>query len=212
MSYPWKIIKELESDNSRLFKEGVIEKYINDKDFQEGLAMCLDPLVTFGVKQVPESDHEGGGLDWNAFKEAVNQLSLALNHGKNHPNRCLWIIMMAMARYSFGNFDEAVELAFDAVEALGEPEFKPQIRSATTVELMIRNYATLEDVPPLNTSDVNPIARARMLICLLLGIGSVSMGGPFRKIATTKYGLQPSNIKLVCQWYHQKAFQMSYEQ
>ncbi len=74
MSYPWKIIKELESDNSRLFKEGVIEKYINDKDFQEGLAMCLDPLVTFGVKQVPESDHEGVGLDWNSFKEAVNQL------------------------------------------------------------------------------------------------------------------------------------------
>ena len=74
MSYPWKIIKELESDNSRLFKEGVIEKYINDKDFQEGLAMCLDPLVTFGIKQVPESDHEGVGLDWNAFKEAVNQL------------------------------------------------------------------------------------------------------------------------------------------
>ena len=74
MSYPWKIIKELESDNSRLFKEGIIEKHINDKDFQEGLAMCLDPLVTFGVKQVPESDHEGGGLDWNAFKEAVNQL------------------------------------------------------------------------------------------------------------------------------------------
>ena len=74
MSYPWKIIKELESDNSRLFKEGIIEKHINDKDFQEGLAMCLDPLVTFGVKQVPKSDHEGGGLDWNAFKEAVNQL------------------------------------------------------------------------------------------------------------------------------------------
>ena len=36
--------------------------------------MCLDSLVTFGVKQVPESDHEGVGLDWNAFKEAVNQL------------------------------------------------------------------------------------------------------------------------------------------
>ena len=74
MSYPWKIIKELESDNSRLFKEGVIEKHINDKDFQEGLAMCLDPLVTFGVKQVPESDHDGGGLAWNDFKKSVDQL------------------------------------------------------------------------------------------------------------------------------------------
>ena len=29
------------------------QKNLNDKTFQEGLAMCLDPLVTFGVKQVP---------------------------------------------------------------------------------------------------------------------------------------------------------------
>ena len=42
MIEPWKIIEELESDNSRLFKEGVIEKHLNDKTFQEGLVMCLD--------------------------------------------------------------------------------------------------------------------------------------------------------------------------
>ena len=41
MIEPWKIIVELESDNSRLFKEGVIEKHLNDKTFQEGLVMCL---------------------------------------------------------------------------------------------------------------------------------------------------------------------------
>ena len=74
MIEPWKIITELESDNSRLFKEGVIEKHINDKPFQEGLVMCLDPLITFGVKQVPESDKDGNGLAWNSFKEAANQL------------------------------------------------------------------------------------------------------------------------------------------
>ena len=62
MSKPWKIIQELETDNSRLFKESVVEKNLNDKTFQEGLAMCLDPLVTFGVKQVPESDADGEGL------------------------------------------------------------------------------------------------------------------------------------------------------
>ena len=55
MLKPWRIILELESDNSRLFKEGVIEKYLNELEFQEGLGMCLDPLVTFGVKQVPDS-------------------------------------------------------------------------------------------------------------------------------------------------------------
>ena len=31
---PWKIIKELESDNSRLFKEDIIEKHLNNKSFQ----------------------------------------------------------------------------------------------------------------------------------------------------------------------------------
>ena len=74
MSYPWKIIKELESDNSRLFKEDIIEKHLNDKNFQQGLEMCLDPLVTFGVKQVPESNKDGEGLEWNSFKKAANLL------------------------------------------------------------------------------------------------------------------------------------------
>ena len=74
MIEPWKIIEELESDNSRLFKEGVIEKHLNDKTFQEGLVMCLDPLTTFGVKQVPECVEDGAGLDWSDFKKAANQL------------------------------------------------------------------------------------------------------------------------------------------
>ena len=68
---PWKIIQKLESDNSRLFKESVIEENINDLDFQEGLSMCLDALVTFGVKQVPKSDKNGKGLDWSAFKNSA---------------------------------------------------------------------------------------------------------------------------------------------
>ena len=74
MSKPWKIIQELETDNSRLFKESVVEKNLNDKTFQEGLAMCLDPLVTFGVKQVPESDADGEGLKWDYFRAAAKLL------------------------------------------------------------------------------------------------------------------------------------------
>ena len=74
MIEPWKIIVELESDNSRLFKEGVIENHLNNKVLQEGLVMCLDPLVTFGVKQVPESEKDGKGLSWADFKKAANLL------------------------------------------------------------------------------------------------------------------------------------------
>ena len=71
---PWKIIQKLESDNSRLFKEGVIQENIHDLDFQEGLSMCLDALVTFGVKQVPKSNEDGKGLDWKTFKNTALDL------------------------------------------------------------------------------------------------------------------------------------------
>ena len=71
---PWKIIQKLESNNSRLFKEDVIEESLNDKDFQHGLAMCLDSLVTFGVKQVPECNDDGKGLDWKNFCEQATLL------------------------------------------------------------------------------------------------------------------------------------------
>ena len=71
---PWKIIQKLESDNSRLFKEGVIQENIHDLDFQEGLSMCLDALVTFGVKQVPESEKDGAGLSWINFRDSAKLL------------------------------------------------------------------------------------------------------------------------------------------
>ena len=81
---PWKIIQKLESDNSRLFKESVIEENINDLDFQEGLSMCLDALVTFGVKQVPKSDKNGKGLDWSTFKNSA----LLLDRKRKNWSRC----------------------------------------------------------------------------------------------------------------------------
>jgi len=71
---PWKIIKKLESDNSRLFKEDVVKENLENLIFQEGLAMCLDALVTFGVKQIPKSKEDGKGLDWDTFKKGANLL------------------------------------------------------------------------------------------------------------------------------------------
>ena len=96
MNDPWKIIKELESDNSRLFKEGVVEKNLNNLDFQEGLSMCLDPLITFGVKQVPESEKDGDGLKWDDFKKDVDLLVEREKTG--HAARDLIIDLMSSAK------------------------------------------------------------------------------------------------------------------
>jgi DNA ligase-1 len=46
-------------------------------EFFEGVRMALDPLVTFGVKQVPERDEtpeRGQGLIWRDFKVLADQL------------------------------------------------------------------------------------------------------------------------------------------
>ena len=96
MLRPWKIITELQSNNSRLFKEGVIQKYLNEKEFQEGLTMCLDPLITFGVKQVPECDQNGSGLMWNEFKDAANKLIKRAKTG--HAARDLIIKLIKKAK------------------------------------------------------------------------------------------------------------------
>ena len=73
------IIKKLELHPSRLDKEKIIfeamEKGLDD--FFEGVRMALDPLVTFGVKQVPEKIEETSnkGCKWSIFKELTNQLT-----------------------------------------------------------------------------------------------------------------------------------------
>jgi DNA ligase-1 len=75
---PYEIIKELESDNSRKFKESVIarEDKNNNTELFEGVSMAMDKLRTFGLKQVPESQQDGPGLEWDTFLETVNQLEL----------------------------------------------------------------------------------------------------------------------------------------
>ena len=73
---PQEIIEKLEADNSRLAKEAVIEQAMQEglDEFFEGVRMALDPLVTFGVKQVPEATVDGQGLAWATFKELARKL------------------------------------------------------------------------------------------------------------------------------------------
>ena len=64
MMKPWDIIKELESDNSRLKKEAIIrrESDANNIRFFNGVGACLDGFRTFGIQKVPESKKDGPGL------------------------------------------------------------------------------------------------------------------------------------------------------
>lgn len=74
---PDTIIRQLEADNSRLIKEAILEAAAKEglDEFFEGIKMALDPLITFGVKQVPIKDwDEGQGLDWNVFLDLAEKL------------------------------------------------------------------------------------------------------------------------------------------
>ena len=74
---PEYIISSLEDHPSRLNKEGILEAAMEEglDEFFEGVRMALDPLVTFGVKQVPEAKVDGQGLSWTSFKTLAQQLN-----------------------------------------------------------------------------------------------------------------------------------------
>ena len=77
---PQDVIAKLEADNSRLAKEEVIVEAMEEEldEFFEGVKMALDPLVTFGVKQVPQKEENevlsAQGLAWPTFKELARNL------------------------------------------------------------------------------------------------------------------------------------------
>jgi DNA ligase-1 len=75
---PQEIIKHLEADNSKLAKQAILLEAMQEglDEFFEGITMALDPLVTFGVKKVPERTGviTGQGLDWASFKALALEL------------------------------------------------------------------------------------------------------------------------------------------
>jgi len=76
MMKPWKIIQELESDNSRLKKEAIIKRE-NDADnirFFDGACMALDGFRTFGVQKVPVAKKDGPGIPEAEFLDIIRKL------------------------------------------------------------------------------------------------------------------------------------------
>ena len=74
----FQIIKELESDNSRLAKEAILarEAAAGNTELFDGIRMALSPYITYGVKKVPTlKGTDGQGLPWEAFVELAHLLS-----------------------------------------------------------------------------------------------------------------------------------------
>ena len=64
------VISTLEDHPSRLNKEAIIlaQAKAGNSEFFQGARLALDPMITFGLKQIPEKkDEDGPGLDWDSF-------------------------------------------------------------------------------------------------------------------------------------------------
>ena len=64
------VISSLEDHPSRLNKEAIIlaQAESGNDEFFEGCRLALDPMITFGLKQIPEKkDANGPGLSWDNF-------------------------------------------------------------------------------------------------------------------------------------------------
>jgi DNA ligase 1 len=91
---PDEIIRRLEADDSRLAKEAILATAVAEglDEFFDGLKLALDPLITFGVKQVPIKkeiwvegqevnglisqtlEPNGQGLTWPVFLDLAEKL------------------------------------------------------------------------------------------------------------------------------------------
>ena len=77
MNKPWEVIAELESNNSRLFKEDVIarESLAGNTELFRGFRAAYDAMVTFGVKKVEEKKGDGRGITAEAFWKTAQELA-----------------------------------------------------------------------------------------------------------------------------------------
>ena len=57
-------------------KEEIILNEMKNKNevFFKGMTLAYNKLLTFGVKQVPQSESNGGGLEWEEFDQLADKL------------------------------------------------------------------------------------------------------------------------------------------
>jgi DNA ligase-1 len=73
---PWKVIQELEADNSRLKKEAIIRRECEEGTirFFNGVGLALDGFRTFGVQKVPVAKNDGAGITQTEFDDVLRRL------------------------------------------------------------------------------------------------------------------------------------------
>ena len=109
MHNPADIILELESDNSRLFKESIIirEMEADNIDFFEGLKFACDKLITFGVstKTVPKTTDDNCLMEINssAFYTLIKELIDRKSTG-NAAKHLLEFIAMNSSKHMWDNW------------------------------------------------------------------------------------------------------------
>ena len=61
MDKPWQVIADLELHNLRTNKEEIIlaQAEAEHMEFFRGCRAALDPMITYGIRQVPESTRDG---------------------------------------------------------------------------------------------------------------------------------------------------------
>ena len=77
MNDVYRVINHLENHPSRLNKEAIIleEAKSGNDEFFAGCKLALDPMITFGIKQVPErSGLQGAGYPWASFVANAQRL------------------------------------------------------------------------------------------------------------------------------------------
>jgi DNA ligase-1 len=77
MDQPWKVIAELESDNSRLAKEAIVarEAQSGNQEFFRGCRAALDPMITYGIRQVEPKQGDGRGINPDTFWRTAQDLA-----------------------------------------------------------------------------------------------------------------------------------------
>jgi DNA ligase-1 len=102
MHTPWQVIQELQSDNSRLFKEQVVLRQATEKnsEFFRGICAGLDNMVTYGIKKVAEKTGDGRGITPEQFWDVAHRLShreltgnaaiTAVNYLRLHATESQW--------------------------------------------------------------------------------------------------------------------------
>ena len=71
----YQVISSLEDHPSRLNKEAIIlaQAEQGNDEFFHGCQLALDPMITFGIKQVKEkNDEDGPGLPWDDFVRTID--------------------------------------------------------------------------------------------------------------------------------------------